>query len=337
VGPIVVDVDGYELTAEDKEILAHPLTGGLILFSRNYGDHAQLNALIKSIRQAANSPIVIAVDHEGGRVQRFREQFTRIPAMGKIAERYGDDRETAKQFTQQCGWLLAAELLAFDIDLSFAPVLDLERGSQVIGDRSFHADPSWVTDLSTQLCIGMHKAGMKTTGKHFPGHGSVLADSHIALPVDERSLAEITATDLLPFKSLIADAQLDAIMPAHVIYQQVDSKAAGFSQYWLQTVLRQQLGFKGAIFSDDLSMHGASVAGNYLERAEQAIWAGCNLLLACNDRTGVETLLDGLDNSLTTGDFNLKHRSDFSLAELKMSVLWQDTTKSVAKFNQQFS
>ena len=337
MGPVVVDVNGYELTPEDKEILAHPLTGGLILFNRNYGDHAQLTALIKSIRNAANAPIVISVDHEGGRVQRFREQFTRIPAMGKIAELYAHDRETAKQFTQQCGWMLAAELLAFDIDLSFAPVLDLERGSHVIGDRSFHADPSWVTDLSTQLCIGMHKAGMKTTGKHFPGHGSVLADSHIALPVDERSLADITATDLLPFKSLIADAQLDAIMPAHVIYQQVDSKAAGFSQYWLQTVLRQQLGFKGAIFSDDLSMHGASVAGNYLERAEQAMWAGCNLLLACNDRKGVEALLDGLDNKLTTADFGLKHTSNFSLAELKNSRLWQDTATSVAKFNQQFS
>ncbi|SGZ00903.1 beta-N-acetylhexosaminidase [Moritella viscosa] len=337
MGPVVVDVDGYELTAEDKEILAHPLTGGLILFSRNYGDHAQLNALIKSIRKTAHSQMVIAVDHEGGRVQRFREQFTRIPAMGKIATLYADDRETAKQFTQQCGWMLAVELLAFDIDLSFAPVLDLERGSQVIGDRSFHADPSWVTDLSTQLCVGMHQAGMKTTGKHFPGHGSVLVDSHIALPVDERSLADITATDLLPFKSLIANAQLDAIMPAHVIYQQVDTKAAGFSQYWLQTVLRQELGFKGAIFSDDLSMHGASVAGNYLERAEQAIWAGCNLLLACNDRTGVEALLDGLDNNLTTDDFNLKHTSDFSLAELKNSRLWQDTAASMAKFNQQFN
>ena len=337
MGPVIVDVNGYELTPEDKEILAHPLTGGLILFSRNYGDHAQLTALIKSIRKAANAPIVISVDHEGGRVQRFREQFTRIPAMGKIAELYAHDRETAKQFTQQCGWMLAAELLAFDIDLSFAPVLDLERGSQVIGDRSFHADPSWVTDLSTQLCIGMHKAGMKTTGKHFPGHGSVLADSHIALPIDERSLADITATDLLPFKSLIANAQLDAIMPAHVIYQQVDSKAAGFSQYWLQTVLRQQLDFKGAIFSDDLSMHGASVAGNYLARAEQAMWAGCNLLLACNDRKGVEALLDGLDNNLTTDDFGLKHTSNFSLAELKNSRLWQDTATSVAKFNQQFN
>lgn len=337
MGPIVVDVAGYELTNEDKEILAHPLTGGLILFSRNYGDHGQLKALIKSIRQAAKQPLVIAVDHEGGRVQRFREQFTRIPAMGKIAEFYADDRDRAKQFTQQCGWMLAAELLAFDIDLSFAPVLDLERGSQVIGDRSFHADPSWVTDLSTQLCIGMHNAGMKTTGKHFPGHGSVLADSHIALPVDKRSLADITATDLLPFKALITDAQLDAIMPAHVIYQQVDSKAAGFSQYWLQQVLRQQLGFKGAIFSDDLSMHGASVAGNYLERAEQAMWAGCNLLLACNDRKGVETLLDGLDINLTSDDFNLKHRSNFSLDELKTSRLWLDTSASLSRFNQQFS
>lgn len=337
MGPIVVDVAGYELTAEDKEILAHPLTGGLILFSRNYGDHGQLKALIKSIRAAAAAPIVIAVDHEGGRVQRFREQFSRIPAMGKIAQLYGDDRARAKQFTQQCGWLLAAELLAFDIDLSFAPVLDLERGSQVIGDRSFHADPSWVTDLSAQLCVGMHKAGMKTTGKHFPGHGSVLADSHIALPVDDRSFEQIEHADLLPFKSLIAQGHLDAIMPAHVIYQQVDEKAAGFSRHWLQTVLRKQLGFTGAIFSDDLSMHGASVAGDYLARAEQAIWAGCDLLLACNDRAGVVTLLDGIDNNLQVANLGLNHNSHFSLNELQMTSLWQETVQAVEGFNHQFS
>ena len=336
MGPVVVDVAGYELTSEDKEILAHPLTGGVILFSRNYAEPGQLKALVQSLRKAAG-PLLIAVDHEGGRVQRFRDQFTLIPAMGKIAQYYADDRAVAKQFSAQCGWLLAAELLAFDIDMSFAPVLDLERGSQVIGDRSFHADPSWVTDLSAQLCVGMHQAGMKTTGKHFPGHGSVLADSHIALPVDDRDFQTLFDTDLQPFKALIEQTYLDAIMPAHVIYQAIDSKAAGFSQYWLQTVLRQQLGFQGAIFSDDLSMHGASVAGNYLQRAEQALWAGCDLLLACNDRTGVEALLDGLDIKLSANTENLKHRTHFTLPELQSSKLWQDTRASIARFNAEFS
>jgi len=336
VGPIVVDIAGYELTQEDKEILAHPLTGGLILFSRNYHDHAQLHALIKAIRQAAGKPLLIAVDHEGGRVQRFRENFSAIPAMGKIADYYEKDKSAAAIFAKSCGWLLAAELLAFDIDLSFAPVLDLERGSQVIGDRSFHRDSEWVIPLASGLCNGMHDAGMKTTGKHFPGHGSVFADSHIDLPVDLRSLHDIKQTDLLPFAELIKQSHLDAIMPAHVIYENIDPQAAGFSQYWLQKILKTELGFKGSIFSDDLSMHGASVAGNYLERALQARWAGCDLLLACNDRKAVETLLDGFDNNLATPQEHLLHHTRFTLAELQMTDKWQQVSKSIEQFNCQF-
>ena len=341
MGPVIVDIAGYELTQEDKEILAHPLAGGLILFSRNYHDHDQLRSLIKAIRHAAGKPLLIAVDHEGGRVQRFRENFSAIPAMGKIAEYYHaeeaqEDKTAAAKFAHSCGWLLAAELLAFDIDLSFAPVLDLERGSQVIGDRSFHQDPEWVIPLASGLCNGMHEAGMKTTGKHFPGHGSVFADSHIALPVDSRSLADIRENDLLPFAELIKQSQLDAIMPAHVVYENIDTQAAGFSQYWLQEILKTELGFKGSIFSDDLSMHSASVAGNYLERAQQARWAGCDLLLACNDRKAVETLLDGFDNHLSTPQEHLLHRHRFTLSELQMTAKWQQIKHSVEQFNCQF-
>ncbi len=348
MGPIVVDVAGYELTQEDREILEHPLIGGLILFTRNYAEPGQLQALVKDIRRAAKQPIIISVDHEGGRVQRFREQFSRIPAMGKIAEFYfeqnavnnADDIEKAKQFTRQCGWLLAAELLAFDIDLSFAPVLDLERGSSVIGDRSFHRDPRWVSELSAQLCIGMHESGMKTTGKHFPGHGSIEADSHIALPVDDREFSLIDAADLQPFRALIAQGHLDAIMPAHVVYSQVDEAPAGFSRHWLQQILRSQLGFNGVIFSDDLSMQGASVAGDYLSRAQQALRAGCDLLLACNDRSGVISLLDGLEmegSMPRSADLlSLKHRTNYNLKELQSSSRWQEYASAVAQFNSQF-
>lgn len=336
MGPIIVDIAGFELTQEDKEILRHPLSGGLILFSRNYHDPEQLRALIKSIRHTVAKPFLIAVDHEGGRVQRFREHFSAIPAMGKIAEYYHDDKVAAAAFAQSCGWLLAAELLAYDIDLSFAPVLDLERGSQVIGDRSFHRDPEWVTPLASALCKGMHGAGMKTTGKHFPGHGSVFADSHIALPVDPRSLNDIKQNDLLPFAELIKHANLDAIMPAHVVYENIDPQAAGFSQYWLQKILKTELGFKGSIFSDDLSMHGASVAGDYLERAQQARWAGCDLLLACNDRKAVETLLDGFANDLSTPQEHLLHRTRFDSTELQMTTKWQQINKTIEQFNCQF-
>lgn len=348
MGPIVVDVAGYELAQEDREILDHPLIGGLILFTRNYAEPDQLEALIKDIRRAARHPIIIAVDHEGGRVQRFREQFSRIPAMGKIAEYYfeqndennAQDIEKAKQFTRQCGWLLAAELLAFDIDLSFAPVLDLERGSKVIGDRAFHSDPRWVTELSAQLCIGMHESGMKTTGKHFPGHGSIEADSHIALPVDEREFSLIDAADLQPFRALIAQGHLDAIMPAHVVYSKVDEAPAGFSRVWLQQILRGQLGFNGVIFSDDLSMQGASVAGDYLSRAQQALWAGCDLLLACNDRGGVISLLDGLTAQPpvpSSADLlSLKHKTNYNLRELQSSQRWQAHSRAIAQFNSLF-
>ena len=272
MGPLMLDVQGFELEAEEREILQHPTVGGVILFARNYHDRSQLSALVKSIRQAAAKPLLIAVDHEGGRVQRFRDGFSRIPPMGTLAKAGNE----ASSLATECGWLMAAELLALDIDLSFAPVLDLERGSNVIGDRSFSDDPEQVIQLSSAFIDGMHQAGMKATGKHFPGHGWAEADSHVAMPVDGRSMGELEI-DIQPYRQL----PLDAIMPAHVIYPQVDASPAGFSPIWVRK-LREDIGFKGVIFSDDLSMEGASVAGGIVERVAAAWNAGCDMLLVCN-------------------------------------------------------
>lgn len=304
MGPLMLDVQGFELDAEDIDVLQHPTVGGVILFTRNYHDRAQLTALVKAMRQAAKKPLLIGVDHEGGRVQRFRDGFTRIPAMGKLNQ---DPQKI--ELAKTCGWMMAAELLALDIDLSFAPVLDLDRGSNVIGDRSFNAESEIVIELASAFIAGMHDAGMKATGKHFPGHGSVVADSHLESPVDLREWDEIEHQDLVPFKKLIEQARIDAVMPAHVIYQMIDSKPAGFSPFWLQKVLKQRLGFKGVIFSDDLTMEGAAVAGNYPERAMAALDAGCDMLLACNNRKGAVAILDGIPQGLECKAIQLLHQS----------------------------
>ena len=293
MGPLMLDCRGEELLAEEREMIAHPTTGGVILFTRNYFDTAQLAHLVKQIRGAARGDIMIAVDHEGGRVQRFREGFTSIPAMGAISA-LETSRYSSKDIAIDCGRVLAYELKQWDIDLSFAPVLDVDGISNVIGDRSFSASPQEVIALAEQLIGGMHEMSMPVTGKHFPGHGSVEADSHIASPIDDRSLQEIEALDLLPFKQLIAQNALDAIMPAHVVYPQLCDKPAGFSPYWMQTVLRQQLAFDGVIFSDDLSMEGAVATGSFTQRAEAAMEAGCDMVLVCNHPQGAAEVLDNL-------------------------------------------
>jgi len=294
LGPLMLDVAGFSLTDEEKKILSSPLVGGLILFTRNYSNVEQLQSLIAEIR-LASPDIIIAVDHEGGRVQRFRDGFTRIPPMAALGKLYKDDTSAAIQLSQDCGWLMATELIAYDIDISFAPILDRDYGiSSIIGDRAFSDCVDDIVVLTQAFIKGMSEAGMASTGKHFPGHGGVVADSHIDIPIDERSLDELRENDISVFGPVI-NSGLNAIMPAHIIYPKVDDFAAGFSKYWLQTILRNELKFEGVIFSDDLGMEGATVAGSFPERAEAALSAGCDMVLVCNNSDGAAQVLSYLE------------------------------------------
>lgn len=282
----MLDVAGLTLTQAEKEKINHPNTGAVILFSRNYQDPEQVTGLINAIRAARNGDILIAVDQEGGRVQRFQQGFTRLPP----ASRYAQNPELA----EPAGWLMAAELLAVGVDFSFAPVLDIDCGvSEIIGNRSFSTDPALATQLSSSFRKGMNAAGMAATGKHFPGHGAVALDSHLTLPIDERDLDAIRAKDLMPFKQLI-DEGLEGIMPAHVVYPQVDPNPAGFSPFWIQQILRRELNFNGTVFSDDLSMEGAASVGDFPERARLAQFAGCDMILVCNNPAAAEQVLEAL-------------------------------------------
>lgn len=301
LGPVMIDVAGTELAPDDKERLAHPLVGGVILFARNYTSPLQLVRLVMQIRAVRSPPLLIAVDHEGGRVQRFREGFSKIPPMREIGRRWDQDRGDGDASAYGCGFVIGSELQAHGIDFSFAPVLDIDYGeSSVIGDRAFHHDPKIVAELAETFQAGLASAGMTSVGKHFPGHGYVRADSHHEVPVDDRPLEAIVAADLVPFQRL-ADAGMGAVMPAHVIYPKVDDKPAGFSQVWLQGILRRQMKFEGAIFSDDLSMEGAATAGGVVERAEAALEAGCDVVLLCNDESAQAKLLDGLKGRRVAG------------------------------------
>jgi len=295
LGPIMLDLAGPEISMEEHEMLLHPLVGGVILFTRNYESPEQLQQLVADIHRLRDPHLLVAVDHEGGRVQRFRHGFTELPPARVFGKIFNDDKKRAKHLAETCGWLMAAELRAVGIDFSFSPVLDLDFGvSKVIGDRAFHHNPEAVGELAISWMLGMRRAGMVATGKHFPGHGAVVPDSHIDMPVDERSFEDIYAADVKPFGRLVR-AGLGGIMPAHVIYAAVDNRPACFSLYWLKVVLRERLGFQGVIFSDDLTMQGAHVMGDIVERGRAALEAGCDMLLVCNHPDESMRLLDNLD------------------------------------------
>ncbi|WP_260260824.1 beta-N-acetylhexosaminidase [Vibrio intestinalis] len=324
MGPLWLDVAGYELTAEDKEILQHPTVGGVILFGRNYHDNEQLLALTTAMRKAAKRPILIGVDQEGGRVQRFREGFSRIPAAQLYAQ-----QANGEQLAQQGGWLMAAELIAHDIDLSFAPVLDKGFDCKAIGDRAFGDDVDTILRHSTAFMQGMKSVGMATTGKHFPGHGGVIADSHLETPYDERD--SILEQDMAIFKAQIEAGTLDAMMPAHVIYPQYDDHPASGSQFWLKKVLREQLGFKGIVFSDDLNMEGAAIMGGAAERSHQALVAGCDMILLCNNRDQQVEVLDNLPILEFPEAMTLLKKQSFTMADLQRSEEWKQASEAMKR------
>lgn len=291
-GPLLMGIGGTVLDAADRARLLHPLVGGVILFARNYADPAQLRALTAAIHGLRDPALLVAVDHEGGRVQRFREGFTAIAPMRELGVAWDRDVASAVAQAVTAGRTIGSELGAHGVDFSFAPVLDLDFGtSAVIGDRAFSGNPNAVAHLASALCDGLRAAGMAAVGKHFPGHGFVAADSHHEVPIDTRTPAELTAWDLVPFAALIARG-LEAVMPAHVVYPAVDAVPAGFSRLWLTDILRSRLRFDGLVVSDDLGMAGAFVAGDVVARAEAAMAAGCDMILVCNEPADVDALLD---------------------------------------------
>jgi beta-N-acetylhexosaminidase len=336
LGPLMVDVAGYDLSADDVRILAHPLVGSVILFARNYANVKQVTELTANIRAVRTPHLLIAVDQEGGRVQRFRDGFTRLPAVRLLGRVYDEDRRDGLALTQSVSWLMASELRAVGVDFSFAPCVDLDYGvSEIIGDRAFHSDADTVAALAVAALTGMREAGMAAVAKHFPGHGAVVADSHVALPVDRRAFADMEA-DIRPYRPLI-DNNLAAIMAAHVVFPAVDTLPASLSRRWISEILRSELKFHGCVFADDLSMAGAAAFGDVPARAELALAAGCDVLPICNDRHSVELTLGRLPADVGSAAsqarlVRMRARGEAS-ADLRSSRQWQETAARIASLS----
>jgi beta-N-acetylhexosaminidase len=337
LGHVMTDIVGTALSDDDRRRLRHPQVGGVILFSRNYESPEQITALVAELHRLREPRLLIAVDQEGGRVQRFRDGFTRLPPVGELGLVYDRDPRRARTLATQTGWLMAAELRAVGVDLSFAPVLDLNREiCPIIGDRAFHRDPEIVADLAVTYQKGMQTAGMQAVGKHFPGHGGVTVDSHLALPTDTRRFVDIQMEDMRPFARLVHQG-LAGMMAAHVIYAAADAQPAGFSRFWLHEQLRGELGFQGVIFSDDLSMAAADFAGDYPTRARAALHAGCDMILVCNRSDAADAVLDSLGDyadpaaHMRLARLHGRHGQDWN--SLRSSDTWHRAVAAVNSYD----
>ena len=338
LGPVMLDIDGLSLSPADRDLLKEPAVGGVILFSRNYESAEQIADLVSDIRGLRSPTLLIAVDHEGGRVQRFRQGFTAVPPMRRIGREYDRDAESGLQAARQAGWVIGSELRAAGIDLCFAPCLDLDWGvSEIIGNRAFHAKPEVVAELASAFSRGLRSAGMAAVGKHFPGHGAVLADSHLKLPIDRRDYG-IVLDDMRPYERLIGNGVLTGVMLAHIVYEKIDAQPAGFSEYWIQRELRSRLGFGGAVFCDDLSMQATRDYGNMGERSRLALRAGCDMVLVCNNRDAAHQAVEALNdysNPLSLVRLVRLHGTGHPLREtLRASDEWQAISKQFASWSE---
>jgi beta-N-acetylhexosaminidase len=338
LGPVMLDIEGVSLTPADRNLIKEPAVGGVILFSRNYDSPEQITDLVADIRALRSPPILIAVDHEGGRVQRFRDGFSRIPAMRHIGHEYDEHPEEALHLARLAGWLTASELRAAGVDLCFAPCLDLDWGvSEIIGDRAFHNKPEVVSELAAEYSRGLRSAGMAAVAKHFPGHGAVVADSHLKLPVDRRDYG-LVLDDMRPYDKLIRNSLVAGVMLAHIIYREIDSMPAGFSRYWIEKELRSRLGFGGAIFCDDLTMKATEAYGSMRTRAKLALDAGCDMVLVCNDRRAAEQAVMSLNeysNPLSLVRLARLHGTGHAMRDaLRASEVWQEAVDSFSRWDQ---
>ena len=337
LGPLMVDLCADKISAQERKLLESPQVGGVILFSRNFTSVENLVSLINDIHEVRHPRLIVGIDQEGGRVQRLRDGFTQLPAINLLGKIYQEDQSRACSLSEITGWLMAAELRSIGIDFSFAPILDLDHGvSQVIGDRAFHNDPDVVSTLALKYIQGMKAAGMQAVGKHFPGHGAVVADSHIDLPTDSRDFQDILMEDLVPFQRMI-DHGMAGIMSAHVIYEKVDNHVATYSRKWLGTILRQELEFKGVVFSDDLSMKAANCDGDYVQRVNSALQAGCDMVLICNasdQACKMAEKLENYNNPASQIRLTRMHggKNPLSYHELRMSDEWKHAVKQVESY-----